>query len=127
MTSVCILAYVLDDAEEAVFAHGTVFTGSFEYSQLQLRGNVGVLDRQSIIKVDMLLLLDKSVLVNEPLSGYHQDVGQFLKLHRLSCPNVFSFDLVTFNFLSLKMVVEAVFDGALVPRDIDIKDETRVV
>ena len=58
VTSVCILAYMLDNAEKAIFAHRSILAGPFEYAQLKLRRNTGIRYCQGVVEVNVLLFLD---------------------------------------------------------------------
>ena len=85
-----------------------------------------ILYGQSIFKENMFLLLNKSISINESLQINHQDIWQLFKKMSLVGLDLPAILLVAFHWLFLKIVVQAIFDGAFVPWDVQGQNKTGV-
>lgn len=85
-----------------------------------------ILDGKCLLKIHMFLLLNKSVSVHKPLEIHHQNIWQFLKEMSLVRFHSAAILLVALHVDVLKIVVKTLLDGALVVRDVQRQNETRV-
>ena len=71
----------------------------------------------------MFFLLDKSICINKSFQIDYQNVGELFKKLILGCSYSFAIELVAFDVIWGKEVVNAFFDGALIVDNINWEDE----
>lgn len=124
MAAVCLLSDVLNDREKTIFSLRPNATCLFEDSQLKMGRNILVFNHQDILKINMFLLLNEPISINKPFEIDDKNVWKFFEEHPVMSIDNSSIDLVVFNIRLFEVFSHAVFYGAVVPRNRQIKDKT---
>ena len=77
-----------------------------------------ILNSKGLLKINMLLLLNKPISINKSLEIYHENIWQLFEKMSLVCFDGSAVLLVAFDVDVLEVVVETFFDGTLVVWDV---------
>ena len=114
----CLPSDVLHNGEQSVLPLGLTLALLFEDPELEVLRDLAVLDGEQVLEVNALVLLDQLALVDKSLEADDQHIGQLLEQLLFLCFNCTLLVLVTLHILHGEIVVDAVFNRALVVPDV---------